>query len=78
VFRLLQGAVSGPMIPGSQALLLAIFPPEKRTVGLSIWSMTALIGPVLGPIMGGYISDNYHWGWIFLINVPVGLSPWAC
>lgn len=72
VFRLLQGAVSGPMIPGSQALLLAIFPPEKRTVGLSIWSMTALIGPVLGPIMGGYISDNYHWGWIFLINVPVG------
>ena len=72
VFRLLQGAVSGPMIPGSQALLLAIFPPEKRTVGLSIWSMTALVGPVLGPILGGYISDNYHWGWIFLINVPVG------
>jgi len=72
VFRLLQGAVSGPMIPGSQALLLAIFPPEKRTIGLSIWSMTALVGPVLGPILGGYISDNYHWGWIFLINVPVG------
>jgi len=72
VFRLLQGAVSGPMIPGSQALLLAIFPPEKRTVAMSIWSMTALIGPVLGPILGGFISDNYHWGWIFLINVPVG------
>lgn len=73
VFRLLQGAVSGPMIPGSQTLLIAIFPPEKRTVALSIWSMTALIGPVLGPIMGGYISDHYHWGWIFLINVPVGI-----
>jgi len=74
VFRMLQGAVSGPMIPGSQSLLLAIFPPQRRTLALSIWSMTALIGPVLGPIMGGYISDNYHWGWIFLINVPVGIA----
>ena len=73
VFRLLQGAVSGPMIPGSQALLIATFPPEKRPVALGIWSMTALVGPILGPIMGGYISDNFHWGWIFLINVPVGL-----
>jgi DHA2 family multidrug resistance protein len=72
-FRLLQGAVSGPMIPGSQSLLMAVFPPEKRTIAMSIWSMTALIGPVLGPILGGYISDNYHWGWIFLINVPVGI-----
>ncbi|HWU02388.1 MAG TPA: DHA2 family efflux MFS transporter permease subunit [Novosphingobium sp.] len=72
-FRLLQGAVSGPMIPGSQALLIAVFPSEKRAVALSIWSMTALIGPVAGPIMGGYISDHFHWGWIFLINVPVGI-----
>jgi len=73
VFRLIQGAVSGPMIPGSQSLLLAIFPPSKRTVAMSIWSMTAMIGPVLGPILGGYISDNFHWGWIFLINVPIGI-----
>ena len=73
VFRLLQGAVSGPMIPGSQSLLMAVFPPQKRAVAMSIWSMTALIGPVLGPILGGYISDNFHWGWIFLINVPVGI-----
>ncbi|HUO23233.1 MAG TPA: DHA2 family efflux MFS transporter permease subunit [Caulobacteraceae bacterium] len=74
LFRLLQGAVSGPMIPGSQALLISIFPPSKRAVALGIWSMTALIGPISGPILGGYISDNYHWGWIFLINVPVGLG----
>ncbi|MBU3077792.1 DHA2 family efflux MFS transporter permease subunit [Sphingomonas sp. XMGL2] len=73
VFRIIQGAVSGPMIPGSQALLLAVFPPEKRGTALAIWSMTTLVGPVAGPILGGYISDNYHWGWIFLINVPVGL-----
>jgi MFS transporter, DHA2 family, multidrug resistance protein len=73
MFRILQGAVSGPMIPGSQALLIAIFPPDKRSTALAMWSMTTLVAPVLGPVLGGYISDNYHWGWIFLINVPVGL-----
>ncbi|UIJ47075.1 DHA2 family efflux MFS transporter permease subunit [Sphingomonas cannabina] len=72
-FRVLQGAVSGPMIPGSQALLIAIFPHHKRGTALAIWSMTTLVAPVLGPVLGGYISDNYHWGWIFLINVPVGI-----
>jgi len=72
-FRILQGAVSGPMIPGSQALLISIFPPEKRATALGIWSITTLVAPICGPIMGGYISDNFHWGWIFLINVPVGL-----
>lgn len=72
-FRVLQGAVSGPMIPGSQALLLAIFPPARRATALGVWSMTTLIAPIAGPILGGYISDNYHWSWIFLINVPVGI-----
>jgi DHA2 family multidrug resistance protein len=73
VFRILQGAMSGPMVPGSQALLIAIFPPQKRATALGIWSMTAMSAPVLGPVVGGYISDNFHWGWIFLINLPVGL-----
>src|SRR3569833_99189 len=72
-FRVLQGGVSGPMIPGSQALLISIFPPNKRGTALGIWSITTLVAPICGPILGGYISDNYHWGWIFLINVPVGL-----
>jgi DHA2 family multidrug resistance protein len=72
-FRILQGAMSGPMVPGSQALLIAIFPPQKRSTALGIWSMTAMSAPVLGPVVGGYISDNFHWGWIFLINLPVGL-----
>src|SRR6202789_2536926 len=71
-FRVLQGGVSGPMIPGSQALLISIFPPNKRGAALGIWSITTLVAPICGPILGGYISDNYHWGWIFLINVPVG------
>ena len=73
VFRILQGAVSGPMIPGSQALLIAIFPSNKRSTALGIWSITTLVAPIVGPIMGGYISDNIHWSWIFLINVPIGL-----
>jgi DHA2 family multidrug resistance protein len=72
-FRVLQGAVSGPMIPGSQALLISIFPPEKRSVALGIWSLTTLLAPVCGPILGGYISYNYPWSWIFYINVPVGI-----
>ena len=72
-FRVLQGAVSGPLIPGSQTLLIAIFPPHKRSTALGIWSMTTLVAPVMGPLLGGYISDNYHWAWIFFINVPFGL-----
>ena len=73
-FRVLQGGVSGPMIPGSQALLISIFPSDKRGAALGIWSITTLVAPICGPILGGYISDNFHWGWIFLINVPVGLA----
>src|SRR5262245_6906774 len=72
-FRVLQGAVSGPMIPGSQALLLSIFPPERKGTALAVWSMTTLVAPIFGPILGGIISDNYSWPWIFYINVPVGL-----
>ena len=73
LFRVLQGGVSGPMIPGSQALLLTLFPESKKGTALAIWSATTLVAPICGPILGGYISDNYAWGWIFLINVPVGL-----
>jgi DHA2 family multidrug resistance protein len=71
-FRVLQGAVSGPMIPGSQALLINVFGPAKRSLALTIWSITTLVAPIAGPLLGGYISDNYVWPWIFLINVPVG------
>lgn len=72
-FRVLQGAMSGPMIPGSQALLLSLFPPRRKGVALAIWSMTTLVAPICGPILGGFISDNYSWPWIFYINVPVGI-----
>ncbi|HWW20052.1 MAG TPA: DHA2 family efflux MFS transporter permease subunit [Steroidobacteraceae bacterium] len=73
VFRVLQGAVSGPMIPGSQALLLMLFPPERKGTALAIWSITTLVAPVTGPVLGGYVSDNWTWPWIFYINIPVGV-----
>ena len=53
--------------------MLSIFPRERRATALAIWSITTLVAPICGPILGGYISDSWHWGWIFLINVPVGL-----
>jgi DHA2 family multidrug resistance protein len=72
-FRVLQGAVSGPMIPLSQSLLLANYPEERKGFATSIWAMTAVVGPIFGPILGGWITDNYSWPWIFYINVPVGI-----
>lgn len=72
-FRVLQGAVSGPMVPGSQALLLLLFPPTKKGLALALWSMTTLVAPIMGPMLGGWISDNATWPWIFYINVPIGL-----
>jgi DHA2 family multidrug resistance protein len=72
-FRVLQGAVSGPMIPLSQSLLLANYPEHRKGFATGIWAMTAVVAPILGPIMGGWITDNYTWPWIFYINVPVGI-----
>ena len=72
-FRVVQGAVAGPMIPLSQSLMLSIYPPEKKNVALALWSVTVLVAPISGPILGGWITDNISWPWIFYINVPVGL-----
>ncbi|MCO8609764.1 DHA2 family efflux MFS transporter permease subunit [Burkholderia multivorans] len=72
--RVLQGAVAGPMIPLSQSLLLASYPRAKAPMALALWSMTTLIAPVAGPILGGWISDNYSWPWIFYVNIPVGIA----
>ncbi len=71
--RILQGAVAGPMIPLSQALLLSSYPKAKSGLALSLWAMTATVGPIAGPALGGWMTDSYSWSWIFYINIPVGL-----
>ncbi|MDE2586078.1 MAG: DHA2 family efflux MFS transporter permease subunit, partial [Betaproteobacteria bacterium] len=72
-FRVIQGAVAGPMIPLSQALLLSSYPEAKSGMALAMWSMTTMVAPVVGPILGGWLSDNVSWPWIFYINIPVGV-----
>jgi DHA2 family multidrug resistance protein len=72
-FRVLQGLVAGPMVPVSQSMLLATFGPGGAGTALAIWAMTATLAPISGPIIGGYITEQISWPWIFYINVPVGL-----
>jgi DHA2 family multidrug resistance protein len=72
--RVLQGLGGGAMMPMSQAILMETFPPEQQAVAMSVWGMGMMIGPVGGPILGGWITDNYSWRWIFYINVPIGIT----
>lgn len=76
-FRILQGASAGALIPLSQALLIMNYPEGKKGIALGFWGMIVIVAPILGPIVGGYITDNYGWPWIFYINLPLGfLSSW--
>lgn len=72
-FRVVQGAVAGPMVPLSMTILLQNFPRNKSAMALAIWGMSGMITPVMGPLLGGWISDNFSWPWIFYINVVPGL-----
>ena len=71
--RVLQGVFGASMIPLSQTLLTNIFPPHQRGLALGIWAMTTVIAPIVGPLAGGWLTDNVSWHWIFLVNLPVGL-----
>ena len=73
VFRLMQGAGSGPMVALSLTLLLSSYPKEKQGIALALWAMTVVVAPIFGPILGGWLTDNFSWPWIFFINLPVGL-----
>jgi len=72
LFRVLQGLSGGAMMPLSQAILMETFPSEEQGMAMAVWGVGMMVGPVLGPILGGWITDNYSWRWIFYINVPVG------
>ena len=69
-----QGLAGGPLMPLSQTLLLRIFPKDKHAMAMGIWAMTTLVAPIFGPILGGMISDNWGWNWIFFINVPIAIA----
>ena len=73
-FRIVQGAVAGPMIPLSQTLLLSSYPKARAGTALAFWGMTTLVAPVVGPLLGGWITDEFSWPWIFYINIPIGLG----
>jgi DHA2 family multidrug resistance protein len=73
IARLLQGLCGAALVPMSQAVLLDINPPEKHARAMSIWVMAVTVGPILGPALGGWLTDNYNWRWVFYINVPFGI-----
>lgn len=73
LFRTLQGAVAGSLIPLSQSLMVVSSPPEKQGAALGFWGMIVIVAPIMGPILGGYLTEVYSWPWIFYINVPIGI-----
>src|SRR6202000_622926 len=73
LFRVLQGVGGGGLQPSEQAILADTFPPEKRGMAFAVYGMAVVLAPAIGPTLGGWITDNYTWRWIFYINVPIGI-----
>ncbi|MGH9681158.1 MAG: DHA2 family efflux MFS transporter permease subunit, partial [Candidatus Acidiferrales bacterium] len=74
VFRIIQGACGGALQPISQAVLLESFPPESRGKAMAFWGLGIVVAPMLGPVLGGWLTDSYSWRWVFYINVPIGIA----
>ncbi len=74
LFRVLQGLAGGGLQPSEQAILMDTFPPARRGMAMAVYTLAILVAPVLGPTLGGYITENYSWRWIFYINLPVGVA----
>src|SRR5436190_24099573 len=74
LFRIIQGLTGGVMQPLSQAVLLEAFPPHERGKAMGFWGLGIVVAPILGPVLGGWLTDNYSWRWVFYINIPVGMA----
>ena len=74
IFRLLQGAFGAALSPLSQSIMLDLYPPQKRGSVMAIWGMGVMVGPILGPTLGGYLTDVYDWRWVFFVNLPLGIA----
>src|SRR5262252_5221792 len=74
VFRIVQGATGGALQPLSQAVLLEAFPPHDRGKAMGFWGLGIVVAPILGPVLGGWLTDSYSWRWVFYINIPVGIA----
>src|ERR1700751_185875 len=77
LFRLLQGVAGAAVIPSSQAIMMETFPPEEQQLAMAMWGMGLMVAPILGPTVGGWITDNWNWRWNFYINVPIGAVAFA-
>jgi DHA2 family multidrug resistance protein len=74
LFRLLQGAFGAALSPLSQSIMLDLYPPQQRGSVMAIWGMGVMVGPILGPTLGGYLTDEYNWRWVFYVNLPFGIA----
>src|SRR5881296_558084 len=74
LFRIIQGATGGALQPLSQAVLLEAFPPDQRGKAMGFWGLGIVVAPILGPVLGGWLTDSYSWRWVFYINIPVGIA----
>lgn len=73
VFRIIQGMFGAALVPLSQSVMYELYPPEQRAKAMGLWTMGVMMGPICGPILGGWLTDNYSWRWVFYINVPFGI-----
>lgn len=71
-FRVIQGACGGSLQPMSQAVMLEAFPRQQHGKAMAMWAVTVIVAPVVGPVLGGWLTDNFSWRWVFYINLPVG------
>jgi MFS transporter, DHA2 family, multidrug resistance protein len=77
IFRIIQGLCGGVMQPLSQAVMLESFPPRERGQAMALWGLGVVVAPILGPVLGGWLTDNYSWRWVFYINIPIGIAALA-